>query len=247
MKPDSSFSNSAFRTVSRLIQLLNYSAGATLLGFAVAAFMGNVTSGLWVSPMDPLFMISMRTVFWIFAAFALATASVSLFGKNAELRALLPLWLALSFWVYEFGLRWRQIGLAGYLTNIADAFGVTPAAIDRLFDDGFLYVLVGSAVGWCWAWLCRGRFVRLPERADGHEFIKMTCPSCETHISFGGQYLGRDTLCPRCKAVITLQRDVNLKMSCFFCKEHVEFPAYALGRKIKCPHCSMGIGLREST
>jgi hypothetical protein len=212
-------------------------AAALLTAMAVAFILSNLASGTLVQPHDPVFMISMRTLFWILGALGLAVAAVCIFAGNPRLKLALVLWFALNLVVYERGLQSSGThGARGYLGTLAATFSLSTSTADMVLKALFLYLLIGSSALLVWL-----MFTVKMEKT----FLKTTCAHCGGHIAFSARNLGQKIPCPHCQATITLRKPDLLKMSCYFCQEHIEFPTHAIGEKIPCPHCKMDITLKE--
>jgi hypothetical protein len=222
---------------TKLFYIFTNSAGALLLALASALFLINGTSPAdYVPPHDPIFLISIRDLFWILGGIAIVMALICFFSEQPARVISLLAWFAFSFWIYRIGLFAEGCrGITGFLGGFPHAFGISSKAAAVLGDLLFASLLGGSCAA---LWLVR----RLPQSV---EYKKMSCPSCGTHISFATENLGQKIPCPHCHKTVTLRKPEHLKMPCFFCKEHIEFPAHALGQKIKCPHCKNDITLRE--
>jgi DNA-directed RNA polymerase subunit RPC12/RpoP len=213
------------------------SAAALLVGLAVAVFIANAASPGLTQPRDPLLLLSMRTVFWIVGALALAVGGVCLFAKRDALKTGLILWLVLNLVVYQIGFAWSgsQGGIGVYLSSIATTFALSPGATNLILKIASGYLFIGSALTLLWLWR---------EKAQG--YLKTVCAHCGGHIAFPPQDLERKIACPHCQSHTTLRRpEDRLKMSCYFCQGHIEFPAHALGTKMQCPHCEKDITLVE--
>jgi DNA-directed RNA polymerase subunit RPC12/RpoP len=205
---------------------------------ATALVVSNLAPAYLGYPHDPVFMVSIRALFWIGAGAFLLVSLACLFGKESKLWILCVTWVATNLGVYWLGLLWCGGGnLSGYFATFPDAFGVSARAVSIAAELAVGYLLLG---GWfCLIWLWRRE--RLDKAAASR---KMTCPACGGHIQFAWQNAGRHVACPHCRAAIVLLADDTLKMTCVLCGGHLEFPAYALNRKIKCPHCMGDITLK---
>jgi hypothetical protein len=219
-----------------LIRIFIYSAGALLFAMASAAFMTNWTTDGFVSAHDPIFLITIHSLFWIVGGVNLTIAMICLFGRQISLQLTLVLWLSVSLMYYHLGL---PGGFKSIIGNLSDVFGITVDTTDDLFEIQVLYLLTGSCLSMLWLWLQKHS-----DKTIAH--VKTACAHCGTHIKFDCQNLGQSIPCPQCQKTITLRKSDLLKMSCFFCREHIEFPIHAIGEKISCPHCKMGITLKES-
>lgn len=226
-------------------------AAALLTAMAVAFILSNLSNGTLVQPHDPVFMISMRTLFWILGAGALGVALTCIFAKNSRLKLALVLWFALNLVVYEFGLYSTGAhGARGYLGALSDTFGLSTGTADTVLKALFLYLLTGSFALLVWSW--RQKPVKnekvLPKNiasADESDLLKMTCVLCHGHIQFSAKNLDQKIPCPHCRGTITLKRQANIKTSCVACGGHIEFPIDTLGQTIACPHCATSITLQR--
>jgi hypothetical protein len=63
------------------IRLFYYLAGASLLAFSTALLIVNWTNADVIQPHEPLFMMSIRNLYWAVAALASFVALACLFGK----------------------------------------------------------------------------------------------------------------------------------------------------------------------
>src|ERR1035437_9926545 len=70
------------RMQMKAIRFFTDSAGVLLLGMAMAMFIANWASAGLVPPRDPVFMVSMRTIFWIVGALELGVALICLLGER---------------------------------------------------------------------------------------------------------------------------------------------------------------------
>jgi DNA-directed RNA polymerase subunit RPC12/RpoP len=86
-------------------------------------------------------------------------------------------------------------GFSIYLTSLAEAFHITPAATYSLLVAAYFYLFAGSSALLVWRWL-----------ADTKEFLKIACPACGGHIAFPASGGGQQIDCPHCSARITLQK-----------------------------------------
>jgi uncharacterized paraquat-inducible protein A len=223
------------------IRFFTDSAGALLLAAAVAlviSIFGADAHLVW--PHDSVLIISLRTLYWIFAGLASGMALVCLFGRRAGFKTALIFWLMLNVTAYALAVHWNGHGgsISAYWNSLAAAFGITPGAAYFLLAMLFFYLSIGSSVSLAWLWMDKSKTQR-----EG--LLKMSCQACGGHVKFAPQNLGQLIPCPHCQATITLRKPENLKMSCHFCKEHIAFPSHALGQKIKCPHCTRDITLTE--
>jgi DNA-directed RNA polymerase subunit RPC12/RpoP len=173
------------------------SAGALLLAVALAMFIANWASVGLTQPHDPVFMISMRNLFWIVGAIALVVAMICLFGEKIWLKITLVLWLAANLSAYQIGILWKgsHAGFSVYLNSLAEAFGITSHAAYLILGLVFLYLLVGSSASLLWLWM---------DNTGG--YLKNVCARCGKHIEFPAQGIGQEIACPHCGAMVTLQK-----------------------------------------
>ena len=213
------------------------SAGVLSLIVATALVIGNWTPTYIQQPHDPIFMISVHTLFWIVAGIAFVMALICLFGRHSGLQIGLIAWLTTIWETYWLALFWNGGGnLNGYFANFPDAFGISArwAGIDAEVVLGYLFI--GSYFCLIWLW----RQEKLDKAVDAR---KMFCPACGGHIKFAAQEAGQQIACPHCETSIVLQAAGTLKMTCVLCGGHIEFPAHSLGQRILCPHCAKAITL----
>jgi len=229
--------------IERVTTVFLTTAGAVLLGAVVMLGTGNLASIGSPSPMDPIFNVSLRILYWISAGIMLAMTFPLLFGQRAEWRLMLVIWLAANYWTYRAGLSWVGCENPGaLLASVAHAFGLNGRTLLGMADFAFALLLVGGLGVLLWP----GRKARMAElqRLEA-ELVKASCPECGGHISFVGSRDGQEINCPHCDKPVILRKPGDLKMACFFCKKHIIFPSHALGTKMPCPHCAKDITLLE--
>jgi hypothetical protein len=224
--------------LTQVVRTFIRSAGALLLGLALAMMLANFSRLGLTRPRDPIFEISITTFFWCLAGLELAAAWVCLFTKDVWLQATGIVWLSAVLVAYWFGLRidGKATHFSLYVTSLADAFAMSPVLAYAALKMVYAYLLVGGGSALVWL-LC--------ELREDRNQLKGACNYCGGHIAFPASSLGRVIPCPHCQKTITLRKPENLKISCYFCKGHIEFPAHAIGEKLKCPHCHMDITLKE--
>jgi hypothetical protein len=177
-------------------------------------------------------------------------------------------WIATNFWVCRIGLFWSGChSLIGFLGGLAYAFGVSAKLANAVINVVFAYIPIGSCTAGAVEFLRKQTKVTKVGQASSPSitapasnpppgtasfadaayvrFLKIPCTACAGRIEFPTNFLGEQIPCPHCRAVITLQKPVNLKMTCATCEGHLEFPNYALGQKILCPHCQNDITLSK--
>jgi len=221
--------------LAKLTRCFTDSAAALLAAFATALFIGNVASAGLVPPHDPVFDLSMRLLFWILCAGAIAVVLVSISVRRPPFQLALIFCFAFDVISYALRIQWQGHNLGGYLGGMANAFDLSAGFVNHSISLFYLYLFFASGA----LLLCN--FLAKPEEIP----LKMTCYQCGGHVAFSARNLGQKIACPHCETSITLRRPENLKMSCFFCHEHIEFPVHAIGEKIICPHCKMDISLKE--
>jgi hypothetical protein len=228
----------------KVIRYFNHSAAALLLALATAMFIANWASTGLVQPREPVFLISMRTIFWLLGAIEICLALFCLYGQRVWWQAALIAWFAMNLVVYQAGFFWtgEQRKFDVYLDRLAQAFALTSHDAYLILGTVVLYLLGGSLLVLL---LLRSEdwVERTYSRISGR--LKMSCPACGVHIKFAIKNLGQKVSCPQCQASITLRKPDLLKTACYFCKGHIEFPAHSIGEKLKCPHCKMDITLME--
>jgi hypothetical protein len=219
----------------KLTRWFTNSAGALLLAGALAMFMANWARAGLIQPSDPIFMVSVRNLFWIIGSMALGVALICLFSKQIWLKVTLILWVVTNLGIYRLGLLQRENyhGLGVYLGSISHTFAISTGVAGLILQMGLFYLLFGGSLTLLWLW-----------REDSKGYLKSACAHCGGHITFLPNALGQQIPCPHCRATITLYMpNENLKMTCVLCGGRVQFPAHSLGQKIPCPHCRATITL----
>jgi ribosomal protein S27E len=179
------------------------SAAALLAAVATAYFICNLANASLVQPRDPIFMISMRTLFWILGASELAVALICIFARRPRLKLVLVLWLATSLLLYRFGLQWAGVhNPRGYLGILADTFSLSTGATDIILKALVLYLLIGSSALVVWSRLQQ----LFPARAKEEGFLKISCPHCGGPVAFPAHSIGQKIACPHCQTTITLRK-----------------------------------------
>ena len=214
---------------------------------------------------DPLLGVPFRYLGLFVAASELLVAALFLFTRRRVLSLTLGAWLAANMLVYRLGLcgmGWTHP--YGWLQGLMNSLNTSPRRADFVSYATIGLLLLGSlAILWS---QCRRRAGLPPSHAKGVisqpvmakpaaadpgaaayvRFLKISCAACGGHIEFPTNFFGDQIPCPHCRAIITLQKPLNLKMTCPACKGHVEFPDYALGQQIPCPHCQKEITLEKT-
>ncbi len=201
---------------SKSIQYFHHSAGALLLAAAAALFVSSRVGATIILPPDPLFAVSLKTMFWIVSGLCLAVGLFTLAGNPGFMRVILIAGLATVLLAYRLGCLWHGVhGLRGYLGSFSDAFAVSAATAEIMAEAALVYLVVGSyfALAGLW-WQNR--------RNAGRQIPRKESP-----------------------APISPPASGNLKMSCVSCGGHIEFPAHAVGQQIQCPHCAKTITLAK--
>ena len=175
------------------------SAGALLLAVATAMFISNGAGAGWVPPRDPFLGISMPVVFWAVGAVESAVGLVCLFGKQAGLKAILILWLAMNFLAYQLGLCWTvgPRSFNGYWGNLAAAFHVASGMAYWTLMAVYVYLLIGGVVSLVWPLVHKS-----PPKTEG--YIENSCIYCGGGIEFPIRGIGQRIACPHCMATVTL-------------------------------------------
>jgi DNA-directed RNA polymerase subunit RPC12/RpoP len=161
-------------------------------------FIANWASAGLTQPHDPVFMVSMRNLFWIVGAIALVVAMICLFGEHQVwMKIALVLWLAVNLFAYQIGFLWKgsHAGFSVYLNSLAEAFGMASHTAYLILGLVFLYLLMGSLASLLWLWM---------DNTGG--YLKNACARCGKHIEFPAQGIGQKIACPHCGVTITLQR-----------------------------------------
>jgi hypothetical protein len=232
------------RSFSKAVECFLASAGFLLLALVTALCISNQAGAGFFPPRDPILGLAMPTVFWSVGILALVCGWFALFGRAALPRAILVMWLALNAIVYQAGLVWiaGPVSFNGYWGNIAEAFRVSPNAVQLMFRAGSLYLLAGSVAVAIGLWMLQRRGGVSATRED---HFKIPCCHCGGRIDFTADRVGQTLPCPHCSLTITLEKPGTLKSTCYFCKGHIEFPTHAVGTKMKCPHCRKDITLKQ--
>lgn len=254
----------------KIIHYFTNSSGALLLAVTAVLVISLRAGALLVLPQDPIFQLSLRALYGIFAGFGLVAALVCLFSQKPMLKASLILWITLNATVYVIGVQWQPKGdFSAYLGFVADAFDITPATAFWLAKAMCFYLLIGSGAVLIFGKKYAGSQCKtelaesLGTKADPSQLaaqpvptvrrpevlvrtLKISCTACGGHIEFPTNFFGERIPCPHCQAMIILQKSKNFRMSCTACNGHIEFPDHAVGEKILCPHCKMAITLEKS-
>jgi hypothetical protein len=236
-----------------------YTAGGILLAAALIRFLIVACHHPALALPEPLLGIPLRYAILAVGTLEIVVAGICLFGKNVRLQAAWLAWVATNFVVFEAGLVYMHVHpQASCLGSLTD-----PLQLSRGFTGdvvGLLpfYVLLGSYAAVAAPFLQKRTKVTkgascapeanrpkpgLPAYA---RFIKISCTACGGHIEFPTNLFGGQIPCPHCRAVITLQKVVNVKMACPGCGGHLEFPDHAQGQQIPCPHCQAQITLKKT-
>jgi len=207
---------------------------------ALSLFLVNWTSPAYlVLPLDPVFALPQRFLFWMIGGLALSVSLVCLFDERPIRQMFVLSWLATFFIAYQIAAYCAGCrSLSGYLGGFSRAFGISAygAGVFTVLASVCLLIFSYSSLVWLWR---RGKLEAT--------FLKMSCPSCGGHLKFELMNLGNQIPCPHCQVAITLHKpDESLKIACFFCKGRIEFPSHALGSMIRCPHCNKDITLRQT-
>ena len=175
-------------------KLFTHSAGALLLALATARLLSNLAGAGVAQPRDPVLLLSMRNVLWIFAGLEFAVASVCLFTRQTRFALTLVLWAAFSFGVYQAGFVWQGVtaGFGAYLGGLAQPFGITRAVACFLVRGAYAYLFLGGCVSLVALWL------------EGRGYTKIACPQCGGHIEYPVGSAGRQVGCPHCGAAVVL-------------------------------------------
>jgi hypothetical protein len=179
------------------------SAGVLLLAIATAGMLSNWTGAAMVSPREPVLMLRISTLFWIWGAMEVAVACVCLFGSSIRVQLMLIFWVGLNLAVYGWALADGSIrGLGGYLGGLAGSYGVSPATAALVLASTVCYLLLGSSITLL---LCLAQSLATKHASDEEGFAKTTCRHCGGRVAFPAAGVGRQIPCPHCAATLTLQ------------------------------------------
>jgi len=144
---------------TKAVAFFTHSAAGLLLAMASALFLINLTAPVHlVQPHDPIFGMSLRSLFWIIGGMALWIAFFCLFSDRPVWSLLWIAWLAANFLVCRIALYWTGCRtLAGFLGSYPYAFGISANAANALASLIFAYLLIGSLLSL--AWRVEGKFV----------------------------------------------------------------------------------------
>jgi ribosomal protein S27E len=240
-------------------QLFIASAGGILLVAALSRFLIVTENARILAGPDFLLGLPLRQAVLLVGAMECGVALVCLCGRQVRLQSLLLVWLATNFMAYRLGL--FAIGCQPQVTaigSLTDPLHFARGFFGCIFAFLPFYLVLGSCA------VVAGEFLRketkrinppaeisktvVPQaHPPAHvRFLKIRCPACGEHIEYPTNFFGEQIPCPHCRAIITLQKPMNVKMTCPACAGHLEFPDYALGQKILCPHCQTEITLKKT-
>ena len=133
---------------SKFIHAFINSAGALLLAAASALFISNWANADLVEPRDPIFIISMRHLFWVLGGITLAIALACLFGKPGSLQLMLILWFSANMLLYRLGLVFMHIygGFRGFLNSPAVSFEISASLANAVLYASIFYLLIGRGL-----------------------------------------------------------------------------------------------------
>ena len=187
----------------KIARFFTNSCGFLLLSGALALFISNWASADLTQPQDPLFEIPRRTVFWIVGGLAAVVGLICLFGEQPSFQATWVAWLATSIALYAGGFLWSVGPHFNVLFGtLPETFALSVGATRLIAEVVLAYLLAGSyglLLG-LW-WRARTR----PRAEDGTDFLKISCLHCGGHIAFPADGVGRQTACPHCGRMISLQ------------------------------------------
>ncbi|HEV2695798.1 MAG TPA: hypothetical protein VG347_23115 [Verrucomicrobiae bacterium] len=190
---------------SNFISIFVNSAGMILLAAASVLFFSNWANAWLVSPQDPLFLISMRVMFWILGGMALGIALACLFQKPGAMQMILILWFAMSLIAYRLCLSGVHAfgGFIGFFNHAADTFGVSVNSANIVLYMMIGYLLLGS--GLSLAAMKISVTTSRPAGRPANKLLKTACFFCKKEIEFPPHVLGGKMACPYCKMDITLK------------------------------------------
>ena len=189
---------------SKMIRLFMNSAGLLLLAVGAALIISIGADAGFVPPREPLFGISMRTVFWLVGATACSCGLVCLLSGRVWLQINMIMWLALNFLIYQCGL-FGTVGsrsFEGYWDALGDTFHIAPSTLSHALTLIFGYLLTGSILLLLWLMIH-------PFHKHRDFFLKNYCFYCNGKIEFPSDGIGRSIVCPHCKAMLTLCKPPN--------------------------------------
>jgi len=117
-----------------------------LLAAASALFISNWANTDLVEPRDPIFMISMRHLFWVLGGIGLAIALTCLFWKPGSLQLMLILCFSANLLLSRLGLILLLVhgGFRGFLNSPAVSFEISASFANVVLYALIFYLLIGS-------------------------------------------------------------------------------------------------------
>ncbi|MBE0544418.1 MAG: hypothetical protein IH623_24005 [Verrucomicrobia bacterium] len=142
-------------------QTFSRSAGLILLALATTHFLGN-QGGIVVQPLDPIFAVSTRHLFWSLAGIEALLGVVCFSVKSSHLASGLVAWFASNCVLYRLCLLWFGApDVRAYYDTMSYAFGLSARTVDVGLTLAMGYLLVGSLIVLFWRWKAN----RVPQSA----------------------------------------------------------------------------------
>ncbi len=130
--------------ISRFIQRFSLSAGLLLIAMAMLHIIGNQGENV-LQPVDPVFGISTRHVFWVLAGLEVLVATVCLFFKETDFKIISVLWFTSTLLLYRLALLYFGVKTIGaYYDTMAWNFGVSTGVMNFLLAFVTAYLWLGS-------------------------------------------------------------------------------------------------------
>lgn len=128
-----------------LIYFYLYFSAAVLLTTAAAKLFSATEGARILLVPDPIFGVSIRSMFWMVGSIEIAVALACLFVKRIMLRAVLLAWLSTGFIVYRVGLFWVGFDQpCPCLGTFRKALHVSPELADNILKVILAYLVLGS-------------------------------------------------------------------------------------------------------
>ena len=133
---------------SKFIHAFINSAGVLLLTAACTLFIGNWANPDLVEPRDPIFLISMRQLFWVLCGIGLAIALACLLWKGSSLQLMLIVWFSVNLLLYRLGLILMHVrgGFRGFLNSPAVSFEISTSLANAVLYALIFFLLIGSGL-----------------------------------------------------------------------------------------------------